>query len=77
MKTTVKNFERVLYVVNSLGNRTAVCNISDLNKVVTELDVKPNYFTIYEIEGNKLKKVSKKNLTAYFAGQNLKQEFYY
>lgn len=76
MKTTVNSIERVFQVVTSTGNH-AFCNLSDLNKVVSELDTNEGYFTIYHFWNNKREKVSKKYMKELFKGNQLKQEFHY
>ncbi len=76
MRTTIESDLRVFMVVTREG-KTAFCNIEDLNQVVKELKCREGYFAIYDIWNNKPKKVSQKNLTAFFEGAGLKKEFFY
>jgi hypothetical protein len=76
MQTVIKNNERVYQIISSLG-KSWFCNIEDLNTIVKENTLREGYFKIFHFWDNKPKKVSKKDLKAFFDGANLKQEFYY
>lgn len=76
MQTTIKNDCRVYYIVSSTG-KTFFCNIEDLNKIVNENNLIEGYFNIYWFWNHKQKKITKKDLKAFFEGAQLKQEFYY
>lgn len=75
-ETIVNNYERVFMVTYSYG-KSFFCNISDLNRLVIDNDLKPGYFTIYHFYNNKLKKVSKKDLKRFFAGNQIEMLFHY
>lgn len=76
MKTLINNELRVYQVISSTGKQY-FCNITDLNKIVIDNELKVGHFTIYHFWNNKPKKVSKKDLTLFFEGSQLKQEFNY
>ena len=73
---TVNGNFRVFQVVDSRGDNF-FCNITDLNKVVSNNGLKSGYFTIYYFDNNKPKKVSKKVLKSFFEGAQLDQNFEY
>jgi hypothetical protein len=76
MKTTIDNNLRVYQVLTSTGKQV-FCNITELNNVVKELEVREGYFKIYHFWNNKAQKVSKKELKLFFEGSQLTQEFNY
>jgi hypothetical protein len=76
MRTVINNNLRVYQVVTSTGKQV-FCNIEQLNEVVKELKCIPGYFKIFHFWNNKAKKVSKKDLKAFFEGSQLKQDFFY
>lgn len=76
METKIDNWQRVYLVVSDYG-KSAFCNIADLNQVVRELGCKEGFFKIFHFWNNKQKRVTKKDLSAFFEGAQLKQEFHY
>lgn len=76
MNTVINNNLRVYQVVSSLGKQW-FCNITELNKVINDNELKAGYFTIYHFWNNKPEKVSKKYMKELFEGSQLKQEFNY
>lgn len=76
MLTTINNKERVFMVTTSNYDR-AFCNLSDLNKVVKEINPQAGYFTIHHFWNGSPKKVSKKYLKELFAAHRLTCEFDY
>jgi hypothetical protein len=75
MNTIINNDLRVYQVVKHNGKQF-FCNIEQLNYIVNS-ECKPGYFKIYHFWNNKAKKVSKKDLLAFFEGSQLTQEFKY
>ena len=76
MKTTIDNNLRVFQVVDSY-HRSYFCNLTDLNKVVNERNLKAGYFKVYHFWDSKPKKVTKKYLAELFEANQIKQEFFY
>jgi hypothetical protein len=76
MQTLINNDFRVYQVISSTGKQY-FCNITDLNRIIISNELKAGYFKIYHFWNNKPKKVSKKDLTLFFDGSKLKQEFNY
>lgn len=76
MTTTIDNNQRVFQVIDSNSNQI-FCNFDDLNKVVTENNLREGYFTIYHFWDNKPKKVGKAYLKAMYKAHRSKQEFIY
>jgi hypothetical protein len=76
MKTTINNNSRVYQVVTSTGKQF-FCNIEQLNEVIKQAGTTAGYFKIWHFWNNKAKKVSKKDLTSFFEGAELKQDFFY
>jgi len=76
MRTVIDNNQRVFQVVTSTGKQ-AFCNLTDLNKVVAELDTNPDYFVINHVFNNSLHKMGKKALRDMFAAHRIKMEFVY
>lgn len=76
MTTTIDNDLRIYQVLTNSGKQ-AFCNITELNKVVKDMNCREGYFTIYHFWNNKAQKVSKKDLLTFFEGSQLKQEFFY
>lgn len=76
MKTLINNDLRIYQVISSTGKQY-FCNITDLNRVIIDNELKPGYFIIYHFWNNKPKKVSKKDLALFFEGSQLKQKFIY
>jgi hypothetical protein len=76
METVINNSLRVYQVVTNTGKQ-AFCNITDLNKVVKDLECREGYFKIYHFWNNKAERVTKKDLLSFFEGSGLKQEFFY
>lgn len=75
-ETIINNYERVFMVTYSWG-KSFFCNISDLNRLVLENELKPGYFTIFHFYNNKMKKVSKKDLKSFFACSQIEMLFPY
>lgn len=73
---TINNSLRVYHVVSTTGNQW-FCNITDLNQIVKENELRAGYFKVFHFWNNKAQKVSKKDLKAFFEGSQLKQEFIY
>lgn len=76
MITTINNNERVFYITTS-NNRSAFCNLAQLNEVIAQLGTHEGYFTIYHFWDGKQKKVSRKYLKDLFAAHKIEPTFYY
>ena len=76
MKTTIDNRLRVYQVIDSNGHQY-FCNIQDLNRIVTDNNMRAGYFKIYHFWNNKAEKLSKKTLANMFDGSQLIQKFHY
>lgn len=76
MITTINNNERIFQIVSSVGHQV-FCNLDQINSVVTAMELRVGYFTIYHFWDNKPKKVTKKYLKELFKANGLIQEFYY
>lgn len=76
MYTTIDNNQRVFQIIDSHGIQTFY-NFDDINKVVTENNLRAGYFTIYSFWNNKPKKVGKGILKEMFKAHGIEQEFVY
>lgn len=76
MITTIDNNQKVFQITTSLSNQY-FCNFDDINKVVTENNLREGYFTIYSFWNNKPKKVGKAVLKEMFKAHGIEQEFIY
>lgn len=75
-KISIDNNLRIFQVVTSTGKQ-AFCNLQQLNKVIKDLGTNPGYFKINHFWNNKAVKISKKDLSAMFAANRIKQTFFY
>lgn len=74
--TTIDNNLRVYQVIDTTGHQW-FCNITDLNRIVKENELRAGYFKVFHFWNNKPERVSKKDLKSFFEGSQLKQEFEY
>jgi len=76
MKTTINNSMRVFQVITSTSAQF-FCNLEDLNRVITENQLRAGYFRINHFWNNKPARLTKKGLKNLFEGNQLTQEFEY
>lgn len=76
MTTTIDNNQKVFQIIDSRSNQY-FCNFDDINKVVTENNLRAGYFTIYSFWNNKPKKVGKGILKEMYKAHGIEQEFAY
>ena len=74
MKTTIDNNQRVFQVIDSYG-RQYFCNLSELNKVMKENNLRMGYYTINHFWNNKPKRATKKLLNDMFESAGIIKEF--